>query len=139
MAEPYKVRIVVDREFGERLLALPRGEPVWIVDSPANEPVVQQLWNDSPDESHLTGITAFKDMEASSPEQMLIAELGAIELHHGPDSANPPFTLIEVLGTPLTDNTKNALIQYGFDNFQENSIGFIATRREPPGSLEILK
>jgi hypothetical protein len=131
MAEPYKVRVVVDREFGERLTELPRGEPVWIVHSLTNKLVVQRLWNERPDESHLTGITVFKGMEASNPEEMLIAELDAIDLHHGPHSADPPYTLIEVLGTALTDNAKNALAQYGFDNFQENSGGFIATRREP--------
>jgi hypothetical protein len=50
MADPYKVRIVVDREFGEQLARLPRGEPVWIVDTPTNKPVVELLWKERPDE-----------------------------------------------------------------------------------------
>jgi hypothetical protein len=30
----YKVYVVVDREFGEKLLKLVEGTPVWIVDTP---------------------------------------------------------------------------------------------------------
>jgi hypothetical protein len=40
-AVPYKVYVVVDREFGEKLSDLERGMPVWIVDTPTNRPVAQ--------------------------------------------------------------------------------------------------
>jgi len=33
---PYKVFVVVDREFGEQLATLTPGLPVWIVDTPIN-------------------------------------------------------------------------------------------------------
>jgi hypothetical protein len=35
-ALPYKVYVVVDREFGEKLAELERAVPVWIVDTPTN-------------------------------------------------------------------------------------------------------
>jgi len=44
-AVPYKVYIVVDLEFGEKLAELERGVPVWIVDTPTNKPVAQRFWN----------------------------------------------------------------------------------------------
>ena len=131
MAIPYKVCVVVDRNFGDRLAEFPRGVPVWIVDTPSNKPVAQRLWKERPDESHLTGITTFNDMESSSPEELLIAELASIDLHHGEHSADPPYTELEVLGTRLTDAARQALAAYGFAEFHENSTGFTAIRCEP--------
>lgn len=69
---------------------------MWIVDTPSNKPVAQRLWKDRPNESHLTGITTFNDVEFSSPEELLIGELASIDLHHGAYSADPPYTVIDV-------------------------------------------
>jgi len=127
-AVPYKVYVVVDREFGEKLAELVRGVPVWIVDTPTNKPVAQRFWNERPDENHLTGITAFNDLNSLSPEEMLLGHLDTIELHHGSHSADPPYTVIEVFGTQLTANTKSVLSEYGFNAFHITSTGFTASR-----------
>jgi hypothetical protein len=87
-AVPYKVYVVVDREFGEKLAELERGVPMWIVDTPTNKPVARRLWNERPDEDHLTGITTFNDGNSLSPEQLLLSHLDTIELHHGSQSAD---------------------------------------------------
>jgi hypothetical protein len=127
-AVPYKVYVVVDREFGEKLAELVRGVPVWIVDTPTNKPVAQRFWNERPDENHLTGITTFNDLNSLSPEEMLLGHLDTIELHHGSHSADPPYTVIEVFGTQLTANTKSVLSEYGFNAFHITSTGFTASR-----------
>ena len=127
-AAPYKVYIVVDREFGEKLAELERGVPVWIVDTPTNKPVAQRFWNERPDENHLTGITTFNDLNSLSPEEMLLGHLDTIELHHGSHSADPPYTVIEVFGTQLTANAKSVLSEYGFNAFHITSTGFTASR-----------
>ena len=44
MAEAYRVFVVLDREYDERLLELARSGPVWIVDTPQNRVVAQNLW-----------------------------------------------------------------------------------------------
>jgi hypothetical protein len=128
---PYKVYIVVDREFGEQLAELERGVPVWIVDTPTNKTVVQRLWNEHPQEGHLTGITTFNDLKSSSPEDISLTELDTIDLHHRSYSADPPYTVIEVFGTSLTARAKNQLSAYGFNEFHANSAGFTARRPEP--------
>lgn len=127
-AVPYKVYVVVDRAFGEKLAELERGVPVWIVDTPTNKPVAQRFWNDRPDENHLTGITTFNDLNSLSPEEMLLGHLDTIELHHGSHSADPPYTVIEVFGTQLTASAKNVLSEYGFNAFHITSTGFTASR-----------
>jgi hypothetical protein len=127
-AIPDKVYIVVDRVFGEKLAELERSVPVWIVDTPINKSVVQRLWNERPDESHLSGVTAFNDLNSLSPEEMLLSYLDTIELHHGVYSANPGYTILEVFGAELSDKAKSVLSEYGFDEFQITSAGFMTSR-----------
>ena len=44
--QPYKVYVVVDRTFGERLAALEARVPVWIVNTPENRSVAERLWRE---------------------------------------------------------------------------------------------
>jgi hypothetical protein len=111
-----------------KLSELEQGVPVWIVDTPTNKPVAQRFWNEHPDESELTGITTFNDLNSLSPEEMLLGHLDTIELHHGVYSADPPYTVLEVFGTKLTDNAKTVLSEYGFDKHQITSTGFVTSR-----------
>lgn len=128
---PYKVCVVVDREFGEQLATLALGVPVWIVDTPTNKAVAKRLWNERTHEDSLTGITTFHFSESATPEDMAVSMLDTIELHHGRHSAHPPFTVIEVLGTPLTESVKTGFSEYGFNEFDPTSTGFSATRPLP--------
>ncbi len=129
-ATPYKVYVIVDRQFGERLNELERGVPVWIVDTSDNKPVVRRLWESQAGESHLTGITSFVGSESSTPEELLLNEIYMIDLHHGIHSADPPYTALEVIGVDLTPRIKDGLAAYGFDEFQNNLVGFVARRQE---------
>jgi hypothetical protein len=128
---PYKVYVVVDPAFGERLTTLPAGVPVWIVDTPANTPVAHRLWRERKQDNHLTGITTFRIKGGASPAENLLRELPAIDLHHGPESAKPPYTEFEVFGTPLTAEVRLALVEYGFEEFSALADGFQAHRQAP--------
>jgi hypothetical protein len=128
---PYKVSVVVDREFSEQLARLTPGVPVWIVDTSINKPVAQRLWRERPQSGSLTGITTFDASNSASPEDIVASMLGAIDLHHGVYSADPPFTVIEVFGARLTDKLKAELSEYGFNEFEPGSTGFRATRPLP--------
>lgn len=128
---PHKVYVVVDPEFGEQLVNLEKGVPVWIVDTPTNKPVVQRLWGEHHQRTHLTGITLFRYAESSSAEDMLLEELDMIDLHHGSDSADPPYTVLDVIGAPLTARAKRELSVYGFNEFHGNPFGFTARRPDP--------
>lgn len=131
VVKPYKVYIVVDREFGERLSGLDPDVPVWVISSPANRAVAERLLKNYHHENHLTGITTFKDSESASTEDLLVSELDTIELHHGFHSANPPYTVLEIFGTPLSERIKAELSRYGFNEFHPQSEGFSAARPIP--------
>src|ERR1700722_2303708 len=131
MAEPYRVFVVLDRDYGQRLTELVRTGPVWIVETPTNFTVAQQIWDASPNRSHLEGVTTFKFPEGSSCEDILINELDTIDLHHGTYSANPPYTIIEVIGTGISDRVKSSFTEFGFDQFVPTPQGFRAIRPLP--------
>ena len=93
MAEAYRVFVVVDREYGERLSGIAPKEPVWIVDTPNNRAAAQKIWAADMKRGHLEGVTTFKVGEDCSREDALINELSTIDLHHGAYSADPPYTV----------------------------------------------
>jgi hypothetical protein len=133
---PYIVSVVLDREFGSRLLGLLESGPVWVVDSPTNREVAQKLWAEFPDRNHLTGITVFKTGITRTPAETLISEIATIDLHHGEYSADPPYTAIRVFGCEPEHEVRNALAEFGFDSFRPTVDGFEAVRPLPPPSSE---
>jgi hypothetical protein len=132
----YKVLVIVDPNFGDRLAAIPPGVPAWIVDTPENTPIVHRLWKERPNDTHLSGITTFRIDPKNSPEDNLIQEMDVIDLHHGPLSTDRPYMQIEVFGTKITDAIRHAFAEYGFDEFKETPDGFEAMRQRIPPSKD---
>jgi hypothetical protein len=133
MPEPNRVVVVLDREYGERLAELAQNGPVWIVDAATNRAAAQRIWAANPNRSHLAGITTFGFVESTSSEDVLINELDTIDLHHGTYSANPPYTVLEVIGSAVTSRLKAELSEFGFNEFQATSQDFRAVRPVPTG------
>jgi len=131
MAEANRVFVVLDRDYGERLLELARSGPVWIVDTPQNRAAAQNLWAVNPNRNHLDGVTTFKAGQDCSNEETLINELDTIDLHHGSYSADPPYTVLEVIGARLSDKLENELSRFGFNQFRATTEGFGAVRPVP--------
>jgi hypothetical protein len=127
---PHRVRVVVDPTFGERLADLPAREPIWVIDTASNTPVVHRLWKERPDGNHLTGITTFRPGSELVPEDELIAQLDTIDLHHGHYSATPPYSMLEVIGCSPSDRIHAALAEFGFRIDSTTAEGFIAIRHD---------
>jgi hypothetical protein len=127
-ASAQEVLVVLDPNFGDRLRAAWRGQPVWVAMSPANAPVVHALWARAPRADHLTGITGFTHVAQKPVEDQFLAELGMIDLHHGAYSTTTPYTRLVVIGAQLTEGVRTALAELGFSTFQQRSDGFAASR-----------
>jgi hypothetical protein len=125
---PYRVIVIVDRAFGKQLESIARGVPVWIVDSPSNRASVEKVWREYPEPSHLRGITIFTSPEGVSAERSLLGQLDTIDLHHGAYSADPPYSVLEVIGVVLTDAIQTALEQTGFKELHPTDSGFRAVQ-----------
>jgi hypothetical protein len=118
---------VVDPHFGHRLTTLPLNEPVWIIDSEENTAVASEAWKQCPNRNdHLTGITTFRSVAGYDPEEELITQLGPIDLHHGHYSADPPYSILEVIGCAASPKVRDALTKCGFQVEESSANGFRA-------------
>jgi hypothetical protein len=131
---PQRVHVILDPTFGQRLAQLPAHEPVWIVRSADNDPIVHELWQSRTTKSHLDGITLFNASDGS-PEEAFLDILGSVDLHHGAHSADPPYALLEVTGCPLSEEIRAALDELGFAIIGKTENGFSAQRSSPPAKL----
>jgi hypothetical protein len=123
----YRVRIVVDPHFGQRLTRLPDREPVWVVDSEANTPVAKAL-QAARATSHLHGVTTFTPFTTGDREHQLLGILDTVDLHHGQYSADPPYSEVEVYGAGLSQAVEQAFRDLGFEHFDATPDGFVASR-----------
>lgn len=90
---------------------------------------IELLWRrcgESPEPSHLKGITIFNSPEDASAERSLLGQLDTIDLHHGAYSADPPYSELEVIGVVLTEAIQTALEQTGFKEIHPTDSGFRA-------------
>ena len=123
-----RLLVILDAEFGDRLRQAWHGQSVWIVMSPINEPVIRSLWATHSKQDHLTGITGLQFDNNVATEDRFVAELGTIDLHHGPYSTKSPYTILDVIGARLRGDIREALSEFGFTDFAENAEGFSAER-----------
>jgi hypothetical protein len=119
------VAIVVDPNFGDRLLALAKRMPVWIADTPANHAQVESLW--AADTSHETNVTSFRVTGGGASDwcRMILPQ---VELHHGKYSQSPPYRALEIFGAAVTPDLRRLFGKYGFTIGGERDDGFRALR-----------
>jgi len=130
----YIVTLIFDPSFGDRLAELPSGAPVWIVESLVNCAAVQRAWATQPSSAHLDGVTIFRGEENDAVASCK-GILSEIELHHGTNSRQPPYSGIEVIGVELTSELKEALAEYGLARFTPRVDGFLAINSHPMPSV----
>jgi len=126
--KPYRVHVVVDPAYGERIRVLPTDEPVWVIDSAGNHSVIRSIWEERDGRKVLGGITSFTFDPAAGPEDWLIAELAVIDLHHGELSHDPPYSVLNVIGAKWSDRIQRELGGLGFDRWETTPEGFTCTR-----------
>jgi hypothetical protein len=121
-----RVQLVVDADYGERLHSLPQDEDSWVVDTSTNQAVIKSIWAARNADAPLVGITSFKVAPDETGEDWLLNILSTVELHHGEDSQSPPYSMLRVIGTPLSPRLRRELGEYGFVRFEDSADGFVA-------------
>lgn len=122
---PYRVHMVLDPNFGERLAEMPADEPVWLPASPANESAALKFPRST--KSHLDGVSLFQAYEVDLEESFLDL-IDTVDLHHGEHSAKPAYSLIEVVGCRPSEKVRSALAELGFAVGAVTTEGFSAQR-----------
>ena len=127
--KPYRVHVVVDPHYGERIRDLPVGEPAWVVDSIDNKPIIRTIWQQRKTTEKIEGITSFVVDGNATPEDWLISELYTIDLHHGELSHNPAYSVLNVVGIGQSDRLRKALAEIGLTEIKNTADGFEARRK----------
>jgi hypothetical protein len=131
---PHSVALVVDRQFGERLVALSERLHVWVINSPANRSVAERIWRDLGGAHSLErGVTTFDASAQACPSEVAADQLSSIDLHHGEYSHSPPWSLLEVYGTEPTPTLTAALRDFGLAEIIQQP-GFFIARQTPEGA-----
>ncbi|MDY0357593.1 MAG: hypothetical protein RBR19_17055 [Sedimentisphaerales bacterium] len=118
----YRVHVVVDPEYGERLRELPVDEPVWVVASEVNRLVVQALWRERAD------VTSFRFTPQAAPEDRLVSILSTVDLHHGEFSHDPPYSVLNIIGVEWSPAIQDEFDSFGLNRFEATAEGFVAMR-----------
>ena len=136
-SNPYCVFVVVDREYGARLAELALKGPVWIVDTLANHAAAQKLWSEYPGRSIWKASLLSNPPMVAPPKIVFFSILDTIDLHHGVYSADPPYTVLGIVGTPVSDRVRAELSEFGFNEFHGTDEGFRAVRPLPDESARL--
>lgn len=122
MFETTKVAVVLYEDFGMRLEVLASRCPVWIVNSPANDPAIQAIWQSGRELPEGSGVTSFRNSSGIAPQQKFLSMLGTIDLHHY------EWTALEVYGVRCDAEVRDALEAFGTVTIEEMPEFFVARR-----------
>lgn len=131
MGSVHQVAIVLRGNLGLELENLARHRHVWAVRTPETEKIAERIRSQpsvAPDDPLATGLTLFSP--GASPEESLLSILGTVELHHGEYSHDPAVSVMEVYGSAITEELREAFRSLGFAQVRPAEFGFIA-EREP--------
>ena len=123
----HKIAIVLDKEFGGKLIELSKRMHVWVCDTPINLKVVNEIRSNK-EFSIESGVTTFKIPEADSPEDIFVKIIDTVDLHHGELSHDPPWSVLEAYGTKLSSTIEAKLQMFGKGRVEQTTNGFIFYR-----------
>lgn len=133
----HKVALVVDPNYGEKILPIADCMHVWVVYSKENMHAID-IWYKKRVDNHLffqKGASNFEYNPSQSPEEIAASIIETINDHHGPDwseeiSQIPEWTYIEIYGCELKDPIKSTLEEYGINCFEVTEYGFIGREQK---------
>lgn len=122
-----RIAAVLDPSFGERLLALAEERHVWIVESEANRPWIEKVWERTRSRpGDIGGATSFVPLPDATSEQQFLEVLDTMANHHAPGIGEIPWGELEVFGVTLGADVQDVLVDFGFVTFAATAEGFRA-------------
>jgi hypothetical protein len=121
------VVMVLDSEYGDRVVDLAMYQAVWIIGSDVNRAAVKRI--------HATGgmiassVTMWSSPDVPSTQEEWESKIGDIERHHGEFSQSPPVSIIVVVGLSVSDEAKVAFKEFDYSEIEITSLGFRAYKK----------
>jgi hypothetical protein len=123
-----KVMLVLDRNYGARLSSVPTESHIWLIESPANRDAAASYRAAQGPSTAENSVTTFKAADDDSGSETCLKLLDTIDLHHGVYSAVPQYSVLEIVGAPLSRSVRGAIEALGFSRFESTADGFRALR-----------
>ena len=120
---------MLDADFGTRVASLAERVAVWIVDSDANRPAIEALWNARRRNQVTCDVTIFRPIPGLSTEDHLDGVLRSIETDPDVDEERPALEWVEVYGLEPSDAIESVLRARGFGGSAPLPDGFRARMR----------
>lgn len=115
---------MLDPHYGESLRSLVRRARVWVVESAANQPVIEALWNERRHEQAPHDVTLFRWVEGLSAADHVQGILRSVSAPAAPDSESAPLSSIEVVGAPADEEMVRVLERHGLQVARGAADGF---------------
>jgi hypothetical protein len=120
------VAIVLDPDYGSELLAVAALHPVWIVDSPANRPMIEAVWAERRAAKVPREVNVFRAIDGLSPAEHVAALMRSVDAAHGPSAQDPAYRTLVVQGVALDDALNALLLARGATSTWPTTHGFTA-------------
>ena len=120
------IAIVLDPEYGSELLAVAPRHPVWIVDSPANRPMIEAVWAERRAAKVPREVNVFRAIDGLSPAEHVAALMRSVDAAHGPSAQDPAYRTLIVEGVALDDALNALLLARGATSTRTTRRGFTA-------------
>jgi hypothetical protein len=122
MHSPSLVTFVLDRDSGDSLFQLAQEGPVWAVNSPAN--------SDAASKARAAGSSiTLLFVNGKTSEEWFLKHLDSVDQHHNEYSQKPGYSVLKVIGMPLTPRIEAYLPEFGFIKCELTQEGFNAYKR----------
>ncbi|MDR1276542.1 MAG: hypothetical protein LBL72_09225 [Candidatus Accumulibacter sp.] len=121
---PSRVVLVLEDDFGEKILSSAIAGAVWVVDSEKNRLYVEKARRLDPSRP----ITRFPVREGESLASACDRIIWALDEHHSEVSQNPGYRELEVIGVSLSDVSRTIFQDLNFTRVVTTKTGFLATK-----------
>ena len=115
---------MLDPDHGQNLRSLVARARVWVVESPANRPVIEALWNERRHERAPHDVTLFRWIEGLSAADHVAGVLRSILAPAAPHAEAAPLANIEVVGAPADADMVRVLERHGLQVAGVTADGF---------------
>ena len=119
MNKPYRIALVFDSNYGEKIVSLAETIYVWAINSTLNLEAAKLFWKLYSSNSYVDAETERTVNEMNTEHGVTIFDsafdgdlLATLWEHHGDFAHNPPLSEILVIGLTLTDDVERTINDY---------------------------
>lgn len=117
-----KVVLVLDMNFGEKILSFAKSMPVWVVESAENQVAIDHARHNG------ITVTTFKLRDGELVEKACARIIQSLDDHYNEFSQEQGYSELECIGITLAKVSLRPFIELGFDTFSVTAFGFLAKK-----------